>query len=195
MSSRMFCGHGNGMERNRTELVVVAGWGELPQEPASFQRNRGWRHAGRDDLSRAISLSLWNQAIRARVRLRKEYGLDVNMIRLCSWNGFFFVSISLISFQCYSKRFDHCSMTIDWILNLETIDFFNCAWLFFFFLGWCEKLREVNLGNNYSFAIKIIKCSDMRRGLEYKFNFFLRRINNRNSNESLNRDLIYMEKS
>lgn len=33
MSSRMFCGHGNGVERNRTELVVAGREG-------NYRRNR-----------------------------------------------------------------------------------------------------------------------------------------------------------
>lgn len=51
-------------------------------------------------------------------------------------------------------------MDIDWILNLEMIDFL-ISMIFFFFL--VEKLREAgNLENNYSFVvIEIIKCSDI----------------------------------
>lgn len=33
MSSRMFCGHGNGVERNRTELVVAG-------QEGNYRRNR-----------------------------------------------------------------------------------------------------------------------------------------------------------
>lgn len=50
-------------------------------------------------------------------------------------------------------------MDIDWILNLEMIDFL----INMIFFCWCEKLREAgNLGNNYSFiVIEIIKYSDI----------------------------------